>query len=193
MPSIFEGAYHETVGIAGLHYIALGIGLYAAAQINARVIDRVYIHFKNKNGGVGEPEFRLRKLNASYQPICPPLICFGLLSATMVPGTIIIPIGLLLAGWSAQERVHWIVTDIGLAFVGAGIILVFQAIQTYIVDAFTLYAASGAFRLRKQPNRSCFSHLWLCSSRSGIMLPLLSRIWVPSVCAQNVREIVVHK
>jgi hypothetical protein len=31
----------------------------------------------------------------------------------------------------------------GIAFVGAGTILNFQAIQTYVIDAFTLHAASG--------------------------------------------------
>ena len=31
----------------------------------------------------------------------------------------------------------------GLVFFGVGIILNFQSIQTYVVDAFALYAASG--------------------------------------------------
>ena len=61
MPTIFSSIYHERIGIAGLHYIALGIGLSLASQVNARFMDRIYIHFKNKNGGVGEPEFRLRE------------------------------------------------------------------------------------------------------------------------------------
>jgi hypothetical protein len=60
MPSIFRDIYHEGVGIGGLHYIALGLGLGLSSQINARFMDRIYIHFKTKNGGVGEPEFRLR-------------------------------------------------------------------------------------------------------------------------------------
>lgn len=63
MPAIFADIYHERPGIAGLHYFALGIGLSSASQINARFMDRIYIHFKNKNGGVGEPEFRLRELS----------------------------------------------------------------------------------------------------------------------------------
>jgi len=61
MPAIFANIYHEPSGIAGLHYLALGIGLTLASQINARFLDRTYIYFKNKNGGVGEPEFRLRE------------------------------------------------------------------------------------------------------------------------------------
>ncbi|KAF9458415.1 MFS polyamine transporter [Collybia nuda] len=122
VPGIFENIYHEKTSIGGLHYIALGVGLTMASQVNARVMDRVYIHFKGKNNDVGEPEFRL-----------PP----------MVPGTVLLPIGLLLSGWAAQEHVHWIVTDIGMAFISGGMILNFQSIQTYLVDAFTLHAASA--------------------------------------------------
>ncbi|KIM38559.1 hypothetical protein M413DRAFT_20020 [Hebeloma cylindrosporum] len=122
MPAIFASVYHERVGIAGLHYIALGIGLTLSSQVNARFMDRIYIYLKNKNGGVGEPEFRL-----------PP----------MIPGSILLPFGLLLAGWSADHKLHWIATDFGIGCVGAGMILVFQAMQTYVVDAFTLHAASA--------------------------------------------------
>ena len=32
--------------------------------------------------------------------------------ATIVPGTILLPIGLLVAGWATQERVFWLVPDI---------------------------------------------------------------------------------
>ncbi|KAF9458414.1 MFS polyamine transporter [Collybia nuda] len=122
LPGIFEGTYHERTSIAGLHYISLGVGLTIASQINTRFIDRIYIRFKTKNNDIGEPEFRL-----------PP----------MIPGTIVLPIGLFITGWGAQEHIHWIVTDIGIALVGVGLILNIQSIQTYIVDAFTLYAASA--------------------------------------------------
>ena len=61
----------------------------------------------------------------------------------MVPGTLCLPIGLLLFGWAAEKHIFWLVADIGLAFIGAGMILNFQAIQMYVIDAFTLYAASA--------------------------------------------------
>ncbi|KAG7441537.1 MFS polyamine transporter [Guyanagaster necrorhizus] len=122
MPTIFREVYHQNTGIAGLHYIALGLGVSLASQTNARYMDRVYKYLKERNGGVGEPEFRV---------------------PSMVPGSIVFPIGLLLTGWCAQKGVHWIATDIGIAFVGAGMILNFQSMQTYVVDTFTLYAASG--------------------------------------------------
>ena len=74
----------------------------------------------------------------------------------MVPGTILLPIGLLWTGWSAREGVHWIVPDIGIFVVGAGMILNFQTIQTYVIDAFTLHAASGM----SCHYRSIYSFAW---------------------------------
>lgn len=61
IPSIFEGVYKQRVGIAGLHYIALGVGLTGASQVNARVMDKIYVYFTKKNGGQGRPEYRLRE------------------------------------------------------------------------------------------------------------------------------------
>jgi hypothetical protein len=60
MPTIFGVIYQQKPGIAGLHYLALGVGLSGASQLNARTLDKVYVYFKNKNGGVGRPEYRLR-------------------------------------------------------------------------------------------------------------------------------------
>ncbi|KAF9531434.1 MFS polyamine transporter [Crepidotus variabilis] len=122
IPPIFEHVYHQPVGIAGLHYIALGTGVTIASQANAMFMDPIYTRFKAKNRGIGEPEFRL---------------------PSMMVGSVILPIGLLLSGWSAEYALHWIITDVGMVFVGMGVILVFQSIQAYMVDAFTLHAASA--------------------------------------------------
>ncbi|KAJ7643637.1 MFS polyamine transporter [Roridomyces roridus] len=122
MPLMFQGTYGESVGVSGLHYLALGVGVTGASQINARLMDYIYKVLKRRYGGVGQPEFRL---------------------PSMVPGSIFLPIGFLITGWAVQAKVHWIVADIGIVFIGAGIILSFQAIQIYIVDAFTTYAASA--------------------------------------------------
>lgn len=122
VPEIFQSSYGHSPGIAGLHYIALGIGISGASQVNARALDRIYHHFTVKNGGIGRPEFRL---------------------PSMVPGSLMLPAGLVIFGWSAQYKVFWIVPDIGLALIGAGIILNFQSIQSYVIDAFALHAASA--------------------------------------------------
>jgi multidrug resistance protein len=122
IPTIFRDVYHNGVGISGLHYLALGVGLTAGSQTNARFMDKVYSLLKSRNGGVGRPEFRLFNI---------------------VPGTILLPMGMLLTGWTAQKRVYWLVPDIGMALVGAGTIVSFQSIQAYVIDSFTLHAASA--------------------------------------------------
>ncbi|KAH8822566.1 MFS general substrate transporter [Flagelloscypha sp. PMI_526] len=140
IPTIFSTVYNQRVGIASLHYLALGVGVSGASQgrtciffplllfisfyqINARYMDRIYIFLKAKKGnGKGQPEFRL---------------------PSMLPGVLMTPIGLFITGWTARADVHWIGVDIGVALVGAGTILNFQSIQVYLVDCYTIYAASA--------------------------------------------------
>ncbi|KAL2208267.1 MFS general substrate transporter [Sarocladium strictum] len=59
-----------------------------------------------------------------------------------VPTALALPAGLLIYGWTAQNRVHWIAPMIGTGVLGFGMIGIFMVIQTYLVDAYTPYAAS---------------------------------------------------
>lgn len=68
IPSIFQDVYGLTVGIAGLHYIPLGMGMYGGAMVLSRTMDKTYATLKEKAGGVGKPEFRLRKENSTKGP-----------------------------------------------------------------------------------------------------------------------------
>ncbi|TVY57264.1 Efflux pump vrtL [Lachnellula cervina] len=121
-PGLWEDEYHESIGIGGLNYISLGTGFFIGTQVCAPLQDRIYRVLKKRNNGVGKPEFRV------------PL---------MVPGALLVPIGLFWYGWSAQAHTHWIVPNIGAAIFAAGVITGFQCIQTYMVDAYTRYAASA--------------------------------------------------
>lgn len=122
-PLLWKTKYNESnIFIAALNYISLGLGFFLGTQIAAKTADRIYKSLKKKNGDVGRSEFRV------------PL---------MFPGAVMVPIGLLIYGWSAQEKVFWLVPNIGAAIFAAGNQLVFQNCQTYIVDAYTRYAASA--------------------------------------------------
>lgn len=114
--------YNERIEIAGLNYISLGIGFLLGTQIAARTADRIYKRLKSRHDNQGRSEFRV------------PLL---------FPGALMVPAGLLLYGWSAQNRVFWLVPNIGTAIFAAGNQLVFQNCQTYLVDAYTRYAASA--------------------------------------------------
>lgn len=48
-----------------------------------------------------------------------------------------------LYGWTADKHVFWIAPIIGTGMVGLGLLATFMPIQTYLVDAFTIYAASA--------------------------------------------------
>jgi multidrug resistance protein len=121
-PALWSSVYHESIGIGGLNYISLGCGFFIGTQICAPLQDRIYTALKARNGGVGRPEFRV------------PL---------MIPGAILVPVGLFWYGWTAEKHAHWILPNLGAAIFAAGVITGFQCIQTYIVDSYTRYAASA--------------------------------------------------
>jgi hypothetical protein len=61
---------------------------------------------------------------------------------TLIVGGVLMPVGLFWYGWSAEARTHWIVAIIGTAFLGCGVIITYMAGTLYLVDAYTVYAAS---------------------------------------------------
>lgn len=121
-PMVWEDVYGESVGIGGLNYISLGVGFFLGTQITAPINDRIYRKLKKRNNNEGRPEFRV------------PL---------MVPGALLVPAGLFIYGWTSYYHTHWIAPNIGAALFAAGTIISFQCTQTYIVDAYTRYAASA--------------------------------------------------
>lgn len=106
----------------------------------------MYRRLKARNNGVGRPEFRVPML---------------------IPCAVLLPIGLLWYGWSAQGRVFWLMPDIGAGILAAATITgyqgsksprfllpvmarrgktdhaIFLAVQSYVIDSYTKYAASA--------------------------------------------------
>ncbi|THC97100.1 hypothetical protein EYZ11_003418 [Aspergillus tanneri] len=114
--------YNESTGIGCLNYISLGLGFWFGSQVCAPLNDRIYGRLKARNNNTGRPEFRVPLLS---------------LSAILTPG------GLFIYGWTAQTHHHWIAPNIGALLFGMGNIVTFQCIQTYMVDAYTRFAASA--------------------------------------------------
>ncbi|KAI0449662.1 cycloheximide resistance protein [Xylaria acuta] len=132
MTEVFQGQYGFSTALVGLSFLGLGVGSLIGVVIYSSTSDK-YISRKaaeadrlaeetGKEKQGMKPEYRL--------PLLP-------------LGAVCIPIGLFIYGWTAEKKVHWIVPIIGTAFGGIGNILVFFSIQTYLVDAFTIYAASA--------------------------------------------------
>lgn len=60
-----------------------------------------------------------------------------------IAGAPLVTIGLLWFGWTTYSSVHWIVPIIGSSFFGAGVLLVFAGVFTFLVDSYPTYAASA--------------------------------------------------
>ncbi|KAK8216877.1 hypothetical protein M8818_001840 [Zalaria obscura] len=120
---VFTENYSFTERNVGLVYIGCGIGMLSGLVLLGATSDRIALALAKKNNdGAMKPEYRL-----------PGLFVMGPF----------IPAGLFLYGWSAQYAVQWAVPLLGTLFVGLGMLGVFMCIQTYLVDAFTVHAASA--------------------------------------------------
>ncbi|KAF7325322.1 putative transporter [Mycena venus] len=122
----FTFVYEEVYGFssvgAGLSFIASGtgnlLGLFFVGYVSDKIIKRVLA-----SGKTPRPEDRLNLL-------------------LTVPATLTLPAGLLMYGWTAYHRVHWIAPMIGTGIMGFGMIVMVMVVTTYLVDAFTAHAAS---------------------------------------------------
>ena len=99
---VFEGTYHFSTSTVGLTYLGLGIGMLFGLVIFGIASD--WIVKKKSAKGEMKPEYRL-----------PP----------MIPGAVLIPIGLFVYGWTAEKHVFWIAPIIGTSFVGLGLLATF--------------------------------------------------------------------
>ena len=122
-PGLWVNQYNESIAISGLNFISMALGFYIGAQSAARANDLIYARLKARSKDQkGQPEFRI---------------------PTILPGSILVPIGLFIYGWTAEYRTHWIGPNIGICIFCIGTIVAFQGLQTYIVDSYTRYAASA--------------------------------------------------
>lgn len=119
-PRVFGGQYGFGSGASGLATLGLGVGSVVGVLFGA-VSDKVSNYLTKKHGGEPKPEYRL---------------------PTLAIGGFIVPIGLFWYGWTAENKTHWIAPIIGTGFLGAGMIITYMASTMYLVDAYTVYAAS---------------------------------------------------
>lgn len=122
IPTVFEETYGFEVKLTGLVYIAMGVGnLFAWAYITL-FSDKSVVKMAQANGGVFEPEMRL-KISISF--------------------SLFLPITLFWYGWCAYYKVHWAATTLSLIPYGIGAVGIFLPLTTYIVDSYPMYAASA--------------------------------------------------
>lgn len=120
-PIVFEQGRHWSQGVSGLSYVGVLVGqllsmfFYIFLEVN-------YQKKIANNPGKAKPEGRLQ--------------------AAMI-GAVLLPIGLFWFAWSTYPQIHWIVSILGGAIFGFGQVLLYISLINYVVDAYTVYAASA--------------------------------------------------
>lgn len=109
-PRVFETQYGFPNSSVGLTYLGTGIGSFIGLVFCGAVSDRLVATLTKRNGGAAKPEYRL---------------------PAMFIGALLVPIGLFLYGWTADQKLHWILPIIGTGFFGAGLFSIFVSRSAY--------------------------------------------------------------
>ncbi len=119
-PIVFQGVRGWNQGIGALPFLGIMVGMLIAVAYSIWDNKR-YIRAQDENGGFAPPEARL--------PPC-------------MVASVTIPIGLFWFAWTNYPSIHWIVCIIAGAPFGFGMVLVFLSIMSYLIDTYTIFAAS---------------------------------------------------
>lgn len=118
-PVVFEEKRGWSQGIGGLPFIGVVIGLISGA-VHMMLDNHRYLKAVQKPEN-DVPETRL----------FPALI-----------GAVVAPIGMFIFAWTNGPNIHWIVCIIGMAIYCHGSIVVQLAAINYLIDSYTIFAAS---------------------------------------------------
>ena len=123
-PIVFQQQRGWSEGIGGLAFLGVAVGMLAAVIYtipdNTRY-QRAAEQYRKNGVSSTPPEVRL-----------PPSLI----------GAVCIPIGLFIFAWTNYPSIHWIACIIATVPFGFGMVLVFLSIMNYLIDSYTIYAAS---------------------------------------------------
>ncbi|KAM0723234.1 hypothetical protein Q7P37_001434 [Cladosporium fusiforme] len=119
-PIVYQQNRGWSPGIGGLAFIGVAVGMMIAVAYSIWDNKR-YAKISDENQGFAPPESRL-----------PP---------TMLGG-IAVPVGLFWFAWTNAPGVHWVVSILAGVPFGFGMVLIFLGMMNYLIDAYTIFAAS---------------------------------------------------
>ncbi|KAG8716145.1 hypothetical protein FRC11_008626 [Ceratobasidium sp. 423] len=120
-PVVFQRGRHFSPGEGGLAFLGVGLGIVIATCCTP-ISNKIYYHAMEKGNGVAPPEARLI------------MACVG---------AVLLPVSMTWFAWTTYPSVHYIVPIIAGVPFGAGMLFVFTSVISYLIDSYTLYAASA--------------------------------------------------
>ncbi|KKK16659.1 hypothetical protein P175DRAFT_0506332 [Aspergillus ochraceoroseus IBT 24754] len=119
-PIVYQELRGWNQGVSGLAFLGMMVGMMLAI-IYTLFDNKRYIDTQKAHGGFAPPEARL-----------PPCLV----------ASIAIPVGLFWFAWSNSPSIHWMASVAAGAPFGFGMVLVFLSLMNYLIDAYTIFAAS---------------------------------------------------
>ncbi|KAJ5146653.1 hypothetical protein N7526_000005 [Penicillium atrosanguineum] len=119
-PIVYEEGRGWNPGVGGLAFLGVMIGMIFGMLMTIPV-NILYRRVQDANEGYAPPEARL---------------------PGMMLAAIVTPIGLFWFAWTNSETIQWSVSVIAGALFGFGIVLIYLGIMNYLIDSYTIYAAS---------------------------------------------------
>ncbi|KAG9711660.1 MFS general substrate transporter, partial [Aureobasidium melanogenum] len=107
-------------GIGGLAFLGVAVGMIGAV-VYSIFDNKRYVKISNAHGGFAPPEARL-----------PPCILGGIL----------LPVGLFWFAWTNSPSIQFMASIAAGVPFGFGMVLVFLGIMNYLIDSYTIFAAS---------------------------------------------------
>ncbi|EKG12692.1 Major facilitator superfamily [Macrophomina phaseolina MS6] len=121
-PIVYQQERGWSQGIAGLPFLAVAIGMVLAVVYSVLIEQPRYLRAVKAYHGFAPPEARL--------------------PATAV-GALALPVGLFWHAWTNSPSVPWPASVAAAIPFGFGMVLVFIGVLSYLIDAYTMYAASA--------------------------------------------------
>lgn len=119
-PIVFQKVRGWSEGIGGLSFLGVMAGMIIGIAYSIWDNKR-YVRSVKAAGGTAPPESRL---------------------VPAMPGAVALPIGIFWFAWTNAPSIHWSVCIIGTAPFGFGMVVVFLSQFNYLIDSYTVYAAS---------------------------------------------------
>ncbi|KAL8943693.1 MAG: hypothetical protein Q9216_000892 [Gyalolechia sp. 2 TL-2023] len=123
-PIVYQENRHWSQGVGSLPFLSVLIGM---------LIGVIYTIPDNKRYQQAEKLAMSRgAVGAPPEARLPPCMI----------GSLCLPVGLFVFAWTNYTHIHWIVSVIFTAPFGFGMVLLFLSVINYLIDAYTVYAAS---------------------------------------------------
>ncbi|GES59292.1 MFS multidrug transporter [Aspergillus terreus] len=119
-PIVFQGVRGWNQGVGALPFLGIMVGMLAAV-VYSIIDNKRYVKTEANHGGFAPPEARL-----------PPCLI----------ASVTIPVGLFWFAWTNYPSIHWMACIAAGAPFGFGMVLVFLSIMSYLIDTYTIFAAS---------------------------------------------------